>query len=397
MKQLSASFVAFLLMFTLAVNVSAAQKERTVQVMLNGSPVEFQVPPIIIDNYTFVEFRSLFEKLGYTVDYVESTKTIHALSAMHEIRMSLGGDVAFVDGQVVPINDQMKIVQDRTMVGLRFVTELSGMQIGWDPDAFQAIIVDDGPTPEQLNAVFELLDQLLLAEDSSDADIVINLFAADSPLKATIEKTIPAQMERVKTKTAILKKRIASYSDTEATLITTEDNVKVSGGYFANNVSDVKYTLRPDTDGQWKIYSLELLNIEYTNIDDLFDQAVSVPDDVRAGIEKVLSDQVIATKSEDIEAYLATINFEDEKQKEAAKQQLQQVFAATDSTPEFDRWSIVDYNNKDQATVVLSLSSEVKTGGRMVHTKVVMANDFIEINGQWLFSPNTIVLSAEQS
>lgn len=108
MKRLSVFLVTFLLMFTLAANVSAAPKERTVQVMLNGNAVDFQVAPIIIDNYTFVEFRSLFEQLGYTVDYAESTKTIHALSAMHEIQMSLGGDVAFVDGTTVPVNGQMK-------------------------------------------------------------------------------------------------------------------------------------------------------------------------------------------------------------------------------------------------------------------------------------------------
>lgn len=396
MKRLSVFLITFLMMFALAANVSAAPKERTVQVMLNGKAVTFQIAPVIIENYTFVEFRSLFEQLGYTVDYAESTKTIHALSAMHEIQMSLGGDVAFVDGKTVPVNGQMKIVQDRTMVGLRFVTELSGMKVDWDADAFQAIIVDNGPTPEQVAAVFQILDQLLLAEDKSDANITIRLFAADSPLKDTIEKTIPAQMEKVKTKTEILKKRIASYFASEAIMLTTEDTVKVSGEYFPNNVCDVKYTLRPGSDGQWKIYSLELQNIKYTNVDELFDQAVAVPDDVKMGIEEVLNDQVNATKSEDLDAYLATTTFNDEAQKEAVKQQLQQVFAATDSTPEVDKWSVVDYNDNDQATILLSLISEVNVGGQTVHTKVVLSNDLVKIDGQWLFSPTSIVLSSEQ-
>jgi len=396
MKRLSVFLITFLMMFALAANVSAAPKERTVQVMLNGKAVTFQIAPVIIENYTFVEFRSLFEQLGYTVDYAESTKTIHALSAMHEIQMSLGGDVAFVDGKTVPVNGQMKIVQDRTMVGLRFVTELSGMKVDWDADAFQAIIVDNGPTPEQVAAVFQILDQLLLAEDKSDANITIRLFAADSPLKDTIEKTIPAQMEKVKTKTEILKKRIASYFASEAIMLTTEDTVKVSGEYFPNNVCDVKYTLRPGSDGQWKIYSLELQNIKYTNVDELFDQAVAVPDDVKMGIEEVLNDQVNATKSEDLDAYLATTTFNNEAQKEAVKQQLQQVFAATDSTPEVDKWSVVDYNDNDQATILLSLISEVNVGGQTVHTKVVLSNDLVKIDGQWLFSPTSIVLSSEQ-
>jgi hypothetical protein len=396
MKRWSAVLISLVLAFALAGNAAAASKSKTVQVVLNGKPVAFQVDPVIIDNRTFVEFRTLFEQFGYDIEYDEAAKTITARSPMHKIQMAIGGDVAFVDGQTVEINGQLKIVNDRTMVGLRFLADLSGLEVDWDPDAFQASIVDHGPSAAELQAVFRVLDRMQKAETDSDADEMLRLFSDDSPLLDVLKNRLPEQFKKVQTKTTFVEKRIASYSKDQAVLLTTEDTVKVGGGFFADNVSDVKYTLVPGADGEWKIRQIEVLNAQYRNVGELFSQAVAVPDSVKSDLQNILNAQIEAMKKEDVDAYLATMTFENDEQKTAMKTQLQQLFAAADSGTSVEKWAVVDYDEAGKATLLFTLVSEVRIGTQTVKTRVVMTNGVEKIDGKWLFNTNGVQLSAEQ-
>jgi hypothetical protein len=315
---------------------------------------------------------------------------------MHKIQMAIGGDVAFVDGQTVEINGQLKIVNDRTMVGLRFLADLSGLEVDWDPDAFQASIVDHGPSAAELQAVFRVLDRMQKAETDSDADEMLRLFSDDSPLLDVLKNRLPEQFKKVQTKTTFVEKRIASYSKDQAVLLTTEDTVKVGGGFFADNVSDVKYTLVPGADGEWKIRQIEVLNAQYRNVGELFSQAVSVPDSVKSDLQNILNAQIEAMKKEDVDAYLATMTFENDDQKTAMKTQLQQLFAAADSGTSVEKWAVVDYDEAGKATLLFTLVSEVRIGTQTVKTRVVMTNGVEKIDGKWLFNTNGVQLSAEQ-
>ncbi|WP_164472890.1 copper amine oxidase N-terminal domain-containing protein [Cohnella candidum] len=398
MKRLSAIFITLMLVFAFAGQVSAAApQEKQVHILLNGKELAFPSAPKIIENKTYVEYRSLLEQLGYEVEYAADSKTIQAQSAMHQIEMTVGADVAFVDGKTVPISGQLRIVGDGVWVGLRFVAELSGMEIKWNAKTYEAALVDNGPTPEQQAAVFKILDKMLLVEAASDPEGALKLFSEDSPLRAAgLGEELKKQMEKVKVRTTIVNKRIESYSATEAVLVTVEDSAKVSGGFYPEYRSQTRYTLHPGSDGEWLLYTLEPLGIEYTNVPALFDQAVTVPDAVKSDIGKLLDDQLKATQTENIEAYLATMTFKSDAEKEAFKGQLQQIFSAADSSPAVEKWIVVEYNGTDKATILWSLVSDVKVGTQAVKTKVVLANELEKVNGKWLFNSNQTQLSAKQ-
>lgn len=178
--------------------------------------------------------------------------------------------------------------------------------------------------------------------------------------------------------------------------MTVEDSAKVSGGFYPEYRSETRYTLHPGSDGEWLLYTLEPLGIEYTNVPALFDQAVTVPDAVKSDIAKLLDDQLKATQAENVEAYLATMTFKSDEEKEALKGQLQQIFAAADSAPAVEKWIVAEYNGTDKATILWSLVSDVKVGNQAGKTKVVLANELEKVNGKWLFNTNQTQLSAEQ-
>jgi uncharacterized protein YchJ len=380
-----------LLLFGLAGTASAASKPQEIKVLLNGKALTFQVAPASIKGSTFVEFRSLFTQLGYTINYDAKTKTIQAKSDEHEIKMTVGGDVAFVDGKTVPINGQLQSLSGRTVVGVRFIATLSGKDVSWDAAASTVQIVDKGPTDQEKAAVLGLFNKLKLAEAASDSKGIIQLVAEDAPIREALEQTLPARMERVKTSTTVLDKKIVSFSKDEAVVVTKERTERVSGDYYFNNTSENQYTLHPDASGQWLIYNIETLGVEYDNPDALLNQAVAVPDEDKAAIDALLKAQNDAYNAEDTDAFKATVvPFEG---LDETLESLKNVFSQVDITYTIEKSAIVSFGD-DRAVVVQSKIAEAKE--QDVKIRLIQGNELVKQDGKWLFDQTEYVLKQEQ-
>jgi len=374
----------------------AAPQQKPIQVLLNGKPVQFAVSPAAIDGRTFVEFRSLFCALGYKVAYDPSAKKITATSDGHTIEITIGADKAFVDGQAVAVDGQLRLVDNRTLVGVKFIAELSGKDVSWDAATKTVVMKDSGPTAGQQAAVFAFLDRMLAAEAASSADATLALIADDSPLRSAVRQDLAERLQRVQTKTTIMEKHIDSYSPKEAKLTTVEETVKVGGdGFYPNRRSETTYTLHPDANGEWKLYNLQLNQVVYTNVTDLFTQEADIPDDEKAALRAVIDRQIQAAARKDLDAYMATMYFDDDQLKETVASQVKQVFTAYDSTMTIDRFVVVDYYDSDKATVLFEATTEVKMAGRTVKARTVIANDAEKRDGKWLLDPIATQLSSE--
>lgn len=100
-------------------------------VTLNGQNLNFDVPLVVENDRTLVPLRAIFEALGASVQWDDSTQTVTASKAGTEIKLVIGGK-AFKNGEPVALDVPAKLVNDRTMVPLRFVSESLGCQVGWD-------------------------------------------------------------------------------------------------------------------------------------------------------------------------------------------------------------------------------------------------------------------------
>ena len=99
---------------------------------INGSPLFFDVPPVIINDRTLVPSRGLFEQLGATVEWKNNTRQVVITSEETEIILTVDAAAAKVNGEVVMMDMPAKIINDRTMIPVRFVSEHLGMKVGWD-------------------------------------------------------------------------------------------------------------------------------------------------------------------------------------------------------------------------------------------------------------------------
>ncbi|MBN2981913.1 copper amine oxidase N-terminal domain-containing protein [Cohnella algarum] len=396
MKRFVGLAVTAMLLFASMGTASAASGQPEIKVLLNGEPLRFNQNPVAMDGRTFVEFRTLFEAFGYEVFYENATKKITAESDSRYIEMTIGADIAFVNGTAVEVNKQLTTLNGRTLVGVKFLADLSGKEVSWESAAKTVVIVDGGPTAEQQQALFGVLDQVLAAEEASDADALMALFHDESEIKDAMDAAIREQFSTAKTKTTIEDRYVGYYTDEEALVVTLEKSVKVSGGFFLDNESEVEYTLRPDASGQWKIYDIYVPYTDYTNLDRLFDQAVTVPDADKAAIEAVLSAQMKAASEGDTEAYVATMHFEDETLKADASAAIEELFASYSTKATVEQQAIVEYNGADRATLAFVMVSEVTMEDLSYTVRSTMLNDAVKVDGKWLLEPYTSELASEE-
>jgi hypothetical protein len=104
---------------------------------VNGVPSTLDSPPIIRNGRTLLPIRAVVESLGGTVGWEPSLKVVSITLGAHNLSLQIGSYKATVDGKVVQIDpDNPKVVPEiingRTMLPLRFVTENLGCDVKWD-------------------------------------------------------------------------------------------------------------------------------------------------------------------------------------------------------------------------------------------------------------------------
>ena len=114
---------------TLQQPLASPQQTR---VVLDGSPLSFDVAPRIIDGRVLVPFRVIVEALGAEVGWNESTQTVSATRGGTVITMPIGSTTPTVNGQIVAIDVPATIIDGRTLIPVRFISESLGVDVDWN-------------------------------------------------------------------------------------------------------------------------------------------------------------------------------------------------------------------------------------------------------------------------
>jgi N-acetylmuramoyl-L-alanine amidase len=102
------------------------------QVILDGRQLTFEVPPIIENGRTLVPLRAIFEAMGASVNWDNSTRTVTSVKGTTTVVLPIGSTRPTVNGQVWPLEVAAKIKNDRTLAPLRFVGEAFGGKVDWN-------------------------------------------------------------------------------------------------------------------------------------------------------------------------------------------------------------------------------------------------------------------------
>ena len=109
---------------------AAVTPARDVGVVINGTAVVFDQPPLTRDGRIYVPLRGIFERLGASV--VFTAGRIAATAGPHTVALQIGETSATVDGVIQTLDAPPFVVAGRTLVPLRFVSQALGAKVAYD-------------------------------------------------------------------------------------------------------------------------------------------------------------------------------------------------------------------------------------------------------------------------
>lgn len=125
MKKLRAiiSFVLVLMLLTASVGA--------VNLYVDTELIETDTPPTVVDGRTLVPVRAIFEAIGATVEWDNDTRTATGYRDGVIVSIQIGSSTAYVNGEARTLDVPAQIINNRTMVPARFISEAMGCEVTW--------------------------------------------------------------------------------------------------------------------------------------------------------------------------------------------------------------------------------------------------------------------------
>ncbi|SDC20836.1 Uncharacterized conserved protein [Paenibacillus sp. UNCCL117] len=145
MKQIRRFVMTIWLCGAIFTGLNEAKAEgEAIPVYLDGNHLRFEVPPILENGTTLVQFRPIFERLGLTVGWDEQTREVTGTKRGLVIKLGIDEPDAIVNNQPTMLELAPRLVDGHTFVPLRFVSEASGAEVVWDGENHRIYIRSAG-------------------------------------------------------------------------------------------------------------------------------------------------------------------------------------------------------------------------------------------------------------
>ena len=126
---------------------------------VNGDEVDnLPMYPVIINDYTMVPVREVFEAMGSKVIWHDDTCQVEIVKDGVSVLVKIGDRNTYINGQVVPIDISQPLpmligkapAELKSMVPVRFVAEKLGYNVDWDGNTRTVLISDPSETPDEI-------------------------------------------------------------------------------------------------------------------------------------------------------------------------------------------------------------------------------------------------------
>ena len=151
---LSAALAACLILSFFALPVKSFADDQTIAVLVNGKQINTDMNPVLVNNRVLVPMRAICEALGATVTWDDSSKTVTVGGGGNMIILQIGSNKMTVNGKAVTLDAPAQIVNSRTLVPVRAVSEGFGAVVDWDDVNMRVNVMmqDNGePLPDDVS------------------------------------------------------------------------------------------------------------------------------------------------------------------------------------------------------------------------------------------------------
>lgn len=120
--------------------------ENHITIYLNEERIVLNPPTKVVGGRTLVPLRAIFESMGTSVEWNDSTKTVTSKLGDTTIQLTIGNNLLYKNGTAIALDVPAQLINGYTMVPLRAVAEAFGADVGWDGDTQTVYITTKGNT-----------------------------------------------------------------------------------------------------------------------------------------------------------------------------------------------------------------------------------------------------------
>lgn len=110
-------------LFSITVNAN------DIKIMIDDVHLETDVAPVIVNDRTLLPIRTIVENIGGTVDWDAETSKAIIEKGSDVLTLEIDSLIANVNGEDVTLDVPAQIIDERTMVPVRFVSETLGLKV----------------------------------------------------------------------------------------------------------------------------------------------------------------------------------------------------------------------------------------------------------------------------
>lgn len=120
---------------------SHAYSSKAIHVYIDGQEIVTTVmPPVQINNSILVPAREVFETMGASVEWRPSEQSVYIYNEEILIVLQINSYEAWVNGEIRSLYTPAKMINDKVMIPLRFISESLGYTVTWSQSDFSAYI-----------------------------------------------------------------------------------------------------------------------------------------------------------------------------------------------------------------------------------------------------------------
>lgn len=379
MKKLVSLLAAGLLALVLAVPAFAADKP--IKVYINGSNVAFTAgSPYLENNSVLVPFRVIFEKLGLQVLWDAKSGTVTGTSSELTISLKIGSNRATVNGTVKKVSTAPVSRAGTTYVPLRFVAEATGGTAVWDSATRSVKINTSASTTaadeKAIREVIQLSNKYYNEEKASSFYSLV----VDEGNNADQLADMNASFELYDTKSTIESLKILSIQGNEATVYTSEKEIR-TGGYYIPDVQLEYLYIVVRKDGVWKISSMNIENNTVLLTREQGMKAAAVPQGDASAIKDSVSKYFQAMTEENVEGTFAVMSSYGEEYDDSIQADMQEFFDTYDLSYALGDSNIYYFAAGEAAVFVDSTITDAETEESYKQSQILILSK--SNNGAW--------------
>ena len=115
--------------------------------------------PIIQDGRTLVPLRAIFEALGAQVEWDAETQTVTAGKRLDNISLTIGKNELTKNGEATALDVPAQIIEGRTMVPARAISEALGAKVEWNAEV-QMVTIESAKSGDHASTDKYLTEQV---------------------------------------------------------------------------------------------------------------------------------------------------------------------------------------------------------------------------------------------